>query len=73
MQTGVCVWRGGTSPAVAICESVTGKNNCWHAISINYKVKLFHSYCGLVVFFFFSHLTRLGKCSILNGCVISLK
>lgn len=52
MQTGVCVWRGGTSPAVAICESVTGKNNCWHAISINYKVKLFHSYCGLVGFFF---------------------
>lgn len=34
---------------VAVCKSVTGKNNCWHAISINYKVKLFRSYCGLVL------------------------
>lgn len=50
-----------TFHGVAICKSVTGKNNCWCAISINYKVKLFCSYCGLVFFFFFK-LTRLGKC-----------
>lgn len=62
--------RSITFLVVATCTSLSGENHCWCAVSMDYKVKLFHGYCGLV---FFSLRTRRGKCYILSGCVISLK